>query len=146
MSYWDFIQEAYSKVDIYNGADAFLSGYTKQPVWIGDSLSVHWFLSEMSNGGILQFFDNPTGVLAPEAVIGFRHMELPQLGELLENAMKVLGNIYPREQNVRNEISLKLPTTTFKDIEGQFYKTGGSNLGKIYDVMDAYAAKNAGKK
>lgn len=102
-------------------------------------------MSEVSNGGFLQFFDNPTGVLAPEAVQGFHRMGISELATLLDRAMKIVGhNEYPREQEARNLISLKLPVTTFKDIERELYGIGGDNLGKVHDVMDAYATKHAG--
>ena len=143
MNYWDFIQNSINKVDIYNGAKPFLDDYQKQPSWIGDLICVHLFLSEMSNGGILQFFDNPTGVLAPEAVLGFSRMNLPEQAKLLQQAMKYLGDEYPREQEHRNSITSKLSLTTFIDIEKQMYLLSGSNLGKVYDVMDIYAEKHA---
>jgi len=141
--YWDCIKDVFENVSIYDGAERFLQDFAKQPAWIGDLFAVNWFLSEMSNGGIMQFFDNDTGVLAPEAMMGFRHMNLPEHAALLDQAMKYLGDEYPRDREQRNLITSKLPMTTFKDLEKQMYLLGGSNLGKIYDVMDSYAEKNA---
>ena len=69
--YWTCIEEAFDKVDIYGGGEVFLAGFRQYPDWIGELLATHWLLSEFDNGGLMQFFLNSTGVLAPEAIAGF---------------------------------------------------------------------------
>lgn len=56
----------------------------------------HFCQSEVCSGGFEQLFWNPTGVLAPEAVEGFREIGLPQLAALIESAIDLLGPPYPR--------------------------------------------------
>ncbi|MBK7350623.1 MAG: DUF4375 domain-containing protein [Gemmatimonadetes bacterium] len=60
--------------------------------------AAHWCQSEVYNGGLRQFFDNSTGVLAPEAVTGFRAVGMPKTAALLERAMLFFGSSYPRER------------------------------------------------
>jgi hypothetical protein len=155
-SYWNSMEEAYDSVSIYDGLDVFLSDYSKQPLWVGDLLATHWILSEVSNGGLMQFFLNSTGVLAPEAKVGFQRMGLPDIAAIIVEAMAYFGSAYPRDSNVRNEFLANqagygaddedwkpFEASPFAELEEQLYRLGGDDLGKIYDVMDAYAATHA---
>ena len=65
---------------------------------------VHWLDAEVGNGGFHQFFANPTGILAPEAVSGFRVIGLDDFAELIEEAMSFFGNPYPREREKREKL------------------------------------------
>jgi hypothetical protein len=53
------------------------------------------------NGGLLQFFSNDTGVLAPEAVDACRALSMPALAKATEQAMAWFGSPYPRERDTR---------------------------------------------
>jgi hypothetical protein len=55
------------------------------------------------NGGLHQFFSNATGVLALEALAGFRAMGLTEWAAILDEAMRYFGEPYPREQADRHE-------------------------------------------
>jgi hypothetical protein len=65
---------------------------------------VHWLNAEVCNGGFHQFFTNPTGILAPEAVFGFRRIELNDFANLIEKTMLFFGNNYLREREKREEL------------------------------------------
>jgi hypothetical protein len=65
---------------------------------------VHWLESEVCNGGFHQFFSNVTGILAPEAVLGFRAIGLTDFAELIEKSMSFFGEYYPREREKREEL------------------------------------------
>jgi hypothetical protein len=102
MSYCDHIEAAYKKTSIYDGGDRFRKEFAQLPPHVGDLLAVHWTLSEISNGGLHQFFANPTGVLAPEAAAGFERMGLPEVADLIRQAMAHFDATYPREQHDRD--------------------------------------------
>lgn len=154
--YWDHIRQAYEEVSIYDGADDFVAAFQQLPDYVGDLLAAHWILSEVSNGGLLQFFLNPTGVLAPEAVQGFERMGLPEVARLVRDAMVYFGPTYPREMEEREVFFARqhgqrpddedwqpFAHRPFESIENTLYEIGAHDLGKIYDVMDLYAARNA---
>ena len=103
-SYWDFVEQAFETVSIYEGEKAWLSGLRKYPEWVGDLLAVHWTMSEVENGGFRQYFHNSTGVVGPEAVRGFKRIGLPEAAKLVEKAMLYLGPIYPRNRKKRQRI------------------------------------------
>jgi hypothetical protein len=64
--YWTMIEPHWKRVTIYEGGDPFLREYARTPETARNLLSAHWCQSEVCNGGLHQFFFNPTGVLAPE--------------------------------------------------------------------------------
>jgi hypothetical protein len=102
-NYWDQIEQAFEEVDIYETYDIFKQGAAKFPEWKIDILAVHWTMSEISNGGLEQFFNNSTGILAPEAVLGFKRIGKPDLADAVQSAMQLLGDPYPRDRDERVE-------------------------------------------
>jgi len=102
-NYWDQIDEAFEAVDIYETHDVFKQGAAKYPEWKIDILAVHWTMSETVNGGLEQYFGNSTGILAPEAALGFQRIGKPELAAALQKAMALLGEPYPRERKERAE-------------------------------------------
>ena len=74
--YWRAVDPIWHSISIYDGPRVFLRQFGKVPVHLGLLLAAHWCRSEVFNGGFHQFFSNPTGVLAPEAVSGFKAIGL----------------------------------------------------------------------
>lgn len=151
ISYWDTIRDAYKQVDIYNGGHAFLYDFRRQPLHVQHLLASHWCDSEVNNGGLVQFFDNPTGVLAPEAAIGFRAIGLDRAADVLDKAIARFGKEYPRDQETR--IAFKDPTPRmydrqfdrlhlpFHDLTLEFFDAIGDAEAR-YRAFDAYAIKH----
>ena len=131
-SYWEHIEAAYNDVSIYDGPEVLTDGLNKYPNYVADLFAAHWFLSEMSNGGISQFFYNPTGILATKATTAFINLGLPKVAEALSSCI-VKANA--------SDSSDFLPPEMFQEEECAIYEVGGSDLGKIYDCMDSYAIK-----
>lgn len=102
-NYWDQIEQAFEEVDIYETYEVFKEGASNYPEWKIDLLAVHWTMSEVANGGLEQYFGNSTGILAPEAVLGFQRIGKPELATALQKAMALLGDPYPRERKERGE-------------------------------------------
>jgi hypothetical protein len=155
--YWSHIRQAYEDVSIYDGAEVFLPAFRELPPHVGDLLAAHWILSEVANGGLLQFFLNPTGVLAPEAAQGFDRMGLSEVAELVRKAMAYFGATYPREMEEREAFFAQqhghspddedwqpFKHHPFEDVERTLYELGAPDLSKVYDQMDLYATRNGG--
>jgi hypothetical protein len=156
-SYWTCIEEAFDKVDIYVGGKVFLAGFHQYPNWIGDLLAAHWLLSEFDNGGLMQFFLNSTGVLAPEAIAGFRRMGLSSASDAITQAVAVFGAEYPRDNKVRDsflraKLGLKpddkdyalFKSGIFEPMGELLCQAGGEDLDAIYDRMNEYAKEHEG--
>jgi hypothetical protein len=93
---WDQLNEAW---DI--GPEELVRRFTSIHSAARHLYAAHWCISEVENGGLLQFFWNSTGILAPEAREGFAVVGLNDLARVLDEAMNYFGESYPRERNER---------------------------------------------
>ena len=118
--YWKTIEPIWEAVDIYSGVETFTKSLTAVRREVALLYAAHWCQSEVCNGGLSQFFGNSTGVLAPEAVEGFRAIGQPQVADLLVHAMGLLGQPYERERKRRNEVLDLLPDDVYNRIAGPF--------------------------
>jgi len=100
-AYWRFIESTYKAADIYNGPRAFLASIEAEPRSAVLVYAAHFAQSEIHNGGLLQFFWNNTGVLAPEAVAGFRIIGMQRVSDALDALIRKLGTPYPRDRDDR---------------------------------------------
>lgn len=130
-NYWTLIEQAYDSVSIYDGPSIFRRDFDSHPAHVQHLLAAHWFNSEFCNGGFHQFFYNPTGVLAPEAVAGLRAIGMHRVSEVLTSAMNRLGPSYPRDRDARISIVGESPA------EGMSFEELDEKLGAEYESMYA---------
>jgi hypothetical protein len=124
----------WKSVSIYDGADVFLEQFDGVTRAQGALLAASWCQSEVCNGGFHQFFQNPTGILAPEAADGFDFLELSPVAHIVRRAIRMFGDPYPREQHERDRIlrGLELPGDSRKDwdpftpLDHEFYSIAGT--------------------
>jgi len=102
--YWKYVEPIWDSVSIYDGGDVFLKGFNEASEKQQVLFASHWAQSEIMNGGLGQFFSNSTGVLAPEAVEGFKKLRMPKCASILSDAMKFFGENYPRERTARENV------------------------------------------
>ncbi len=88
--------------------------------------AAHFCLSEVNNGGLLQFFWNSTGVLAPEAIEGFEAIGMPELASKVSAAASLLGAPFPRDRDERWDALLAASGRTEDQLESIFKRN--SNL------------------
>lgn len=70
--YWKLVEPIWDQISIHDGPEKFLLDFGKAPERSRILHAAHWAQSEAMNGGLGQFFDNPTGILAP-----FRCLRVP---------------------------------------------------------------------
>jgi hypothetical protein len=150
--YWGVLEPYWEKIDIYRGPDVFLRTYSLTPPVVRDLFAAHFCESEVSNGGLHQFFINPTGVLAPEARDAFERVGFRVTAAVLAEAMAFFGNPYPREQEIRATRLEAIPGKTrekwdpFLALTEQFYKTLGPKHTPFFNALDSYALSGKGKR
>jgi hypothetical protein len=111
------------------------------PPAVGHLYAGHWCQSEVCNGGFHQFFHNSTGVLAPEALEGFRAVGLAKCTWALADAMAFFGSTYPRERAERIERLAsrrgrrRQEWDPFYKLDGRFYEEAE----RWADAADNYA-------
>jgi hypothetical protein len=93
------------------------------------------------NGGFDQFFSNSTGVLAPEAVRGFRAIGQNQIADLIESAMSAFGSRYPRDREQRQSLRDALDNKAFDGLDEQFFALIDLEARGFESAANAFAAR-----
>lgn len=147
-NYWSLLEPTFEAVDIYRGSRIFLAQYRKLRPEVGHLLASHWCQSEICNGGLYQFFHNSTGVLAPEALEGFKAMNITVGAEVLAEAVQYFDPQYPRG---RSERQRRLPCPApgqkrsdwdpFHALDDRFYAWINGKGAPWQAMADAYARK-----
>ena len=144
--YWKVVEPIWEEVDIYSGAEAFTKSFMAVRREVGLLYAAFWCQSEVCNGGLGQFFGNSTGVLAPEAVEGFRALGQPQIADLLVQAMGLLGQPYERQRTRRKKLLDLLPTDVYDriarprgDLNKKFFELIHSESGGFEAAANRYA-------
>jgi len=96
-NYWSTVEPVWDAIDI-GSPEVFRETFDSAPRVSGLMFAAHFCQSELCNEGFHQFFWNSTGVLAPEAVEGFREIGQSQIAALIESAMNLVGSPYPRDR------------------------------------------------
>jgi hypothetical protein len=143
--YWSVLEPFWDHVNIYDGPDQFLATYQAIPVVPRVLYAAHFCESEITNGGLHQFFSNDTGVLAPEAIQSFRALRLPTAAAILAEAMTFFGPVYPRDRATRLERLGTIPGEErsewdpFFHLDDQFYESLGPAHRAFFDALDLFA-------
>lgn len=148
-SYWVVLEPYWAAVDIYGAPEIFLASFRLVPPVIRDLYAAHFCESEVSNGGLHQFFMNSTGVLAPEAVEAFRHLGFNETARIVTEAMGFFGEPYPRDQAERQarlqavEGEERSEWDPFFSLDDRFYESLGPEHTALFDALDSHARSSA---
>jgi uncharacterized protein DUF4375 len=143
--YWSALEPFCGQVNIYDGPELFLATYRGLPEIQRVLYAAHYCESEVSNGGLHQFFFNDTGVLAPEALEAFRILRLEASSHILAEAMSFFGDVYPRDRATRVERLAGIVGEEREDwdpffqLDDRFYESLGAGHRKLFDRLDAFA-------
>lgn len=130
MSYTRLVRPYWDRVSIHEGRDVFLRQFTLLPVPSQHLYATHWVQSEVQNGGLAQFFDNGLGVLAPEAISGFRTLGMSKTADVLAEAVEMRA----RAKTDKSE-SGEMPTP----VEDRFSELLEGEAGGFWVAADRYA-------
>lgn len=144
---WKVVAPAWDHVNIYEGARELAE--TLAPMTAGQRalLALHWCVSEVCNGGFDQFFTNPTGILAPEALEGARLVGAGRTAELIARACAVFPGGHPSRDRAEREDFLETldedeREEAFASLDEPFYELMDSEL---YPRADAYVRAHPGE-
>jgi hypothetical protein len=139
--YWKVVEPFWDLINIYDGPEEFRSTYDSAPKISGLMFAAHFCQSEVCNGGFGQFFSNSTGVLAPEAVEGFRRIGQPQVAAVVESAMELLGAAYPRDRDAREERLPRLPKGALDVLDEKFFSLIESEAGGFEKAANLFVER-----
>lgn len=99
IEYWSLVEPVWLPLNLtWEDPEKFVRKFRRVRPEAGHLYAAHWCQSEVRNGGFHQFFSNTTGLLAPEALEGFRAIGLVEWAEILAKAMAHFGTPYPRDR------------------------------------------------
>jgi Domain of unknown function (DUF4375) len=121
ISYWNLVEPVFSSID-FTDSERFAASTAGVPREVVLLYATHFCLSEVHNGGFLQFFWNSTGLIAPEVVDGFVAFGMPQMAALVRTAAAALGSPYPRDRDSRWDALLQASGRSQRDLKRIFKK------------------------
>jgi hypothetical protein len=142
-TYWAVVEPVWEHINIYDGPEVFLLTYASAPRNARLLYASHFCQSEVCNGGFDQFFSNSTGVLGPEALEGFRAIEMPVTASVVEEALKQLGQPYPRDRGEREERLEGVSQSFLSELDERFFKLIVSENGGFPKAADRFAQRTA---
>jgi hypothetical protein len=119
---WAVIHPVWWSANIYNGPDEYersLLPFSRSQRFI---YAVHWYRSEVNNGGHHQFYSNSTGIVWKDALEAFRALDAPAFASILEQSAKRLSGSPSLDHQVRSE-QLDTFDPDFSDLDDLFYDT-----------------------
>jgi len=140
MGYWSIVEPVWDAINIYDDPAVFAETFASAPRASGLLFASHFCQSEICNGGFGQFFGNSTGVLAPEAVEGFREIGQVEVAALIEKAISLFGSVYPRDRGERETRLTEVSTSSLDALDEMFYALIDSEAGGFIAAADRYAA------
>lgn len=127
-SYWPLVEPMFDVVSIDDPA-SFERTKSSVPHSSLVLFAAHFCLSEVWNGGLLQFFFNSTGILAPEAIEGFQAIGMANIASRLAAAAAPLGGIFPRDRGARWDAMLVNSGLDAQQLEQIFREAKDQYLG-----------------
>jgi hypothetical protein len=89
---WRVIELAWDATRIHDGPEALAADLARLSPGQRALLALHWCVSEVMNGGFDQFFTNPSGSLAAEALRGFARIGAVESEEILRQATDIFAS------------------------------------------------------
>jgi len=142
--YWTLVEPVWDEIEIYQGPEEFARTFARAPRPAGLLFAAHFCQSEVCNGGFDQFFSNSTGVLAPEAIEGFKAIGQNVVAEIIHEACSLFGEPFPRERSLRQSKLESIDSELLDSLDQKFYGIIHSENGGFETAADSYAA-GAGK-
>jgi len=145
MGYWSIVEPVWDAISV-DGPEVFAQTFGSVPRASGLMFGAHFCQSEICNGGFHQFFWNSTGILAPEAVEGFREIGQTQVAALIEKGVSLFGSVYPRDRKERQERLSQVPEGTLDALDEKFFALIESEAGGFEKAADRYVERMGQRK
>lgn len=124
MGWWDSLETVWYEQPSSEEPAEFLKWFDTLTETQKVLLPTHWVCAEVYNGGFYQYFTNGTGLHAPEAIVGFRKLELDDIAEIVQRAIQLFDDPFPRERTTREDFldSMEDDEDPFEHLDQLFYQ------------------------
>jgi len=121
---WAVIEPLWNAIDFSGDWPVVSAILAQATVGQCELFALDWCQKEIRNGGLDQFFHNSTGMLAPEALAGFRRVGAHAYVEILAQALSLFQAAdYPRATTQRRRFVAAIPDRRrlFGKLEEKFF-------------------------
>ncbi len=139
--WWGLAEPICNEMEIHEGPEEFARRFARVPRPAGLLYAAHFCQSEVCNGGLFQFFSNSTGVLAPEAIEGFKAIGQDIVAEAIQEACCLFGEPFPRERLLRQSKLKAIDSLLLNSLDKKFYENIASENGGFEAAADSYAVR-----
>jgi uncharacterized protein DUF4375 len=136
--YWSVVQPVLKRININQTPDVFRRTFDSVPKVSGTMYAAHFCQSEVCNGGLNRLFYNGTGVLTPEAAEAFRAIGQTRIAALIESAIKLFGDEYPRDWEERRSRLSEVSEDALNSLDEQFFALIESEAGGFQSAAGSY--------
>jgi hypothetical protein len=138
---WSLIEPVCNEIEIHDGPEVFARTFAGVPRPAGLLYAAHFCESEVCNGGFNQFFSNSTGVLAPEAVEGFKAIGQDLVAQIIQEGCSLFGITFPRDRTFRQSKLKTIDSKVLDSLDKKFYEIIDKENGGFVAAADHYAAR-----
>jgi hypothetical protein len=133
------VQEVWDKLAFFSDVDVYLEAYGRSPLVHRNVFAAWCLYSQVMNGGFHQFFYNPHGIVAPEAVVGFLGIGMPETAGVVRKAIDMFPRPYPRDRILRWDHVPEEDDGRFRWLDDEFCKVADDEAGGFLALADRYA-------
>lgn len=118
---FEIIEPLWWSVSIYDSEEKYYSDLEKFTVEQKYIFAIVWYSSEVNNGGHTQFYDNSTGIVAQDALEGYKRIGLIDNYKILKESIARMGGKVFKDREKRQK-QLEKHNPDFEDLDRKFYK------------------------
>jgi hypothetical protein len=123
---WMVIEPLYEVVDLAAPSNAVREILDQSTAGQRALLAIHWFMGEVTNGGLLQFFENSAGCLSGDVLAGLDLTGAGGYPRVLRQALDRLPDgAATKEWVERQSLVEALDEDAFDDLDDEFFALNG---------------------
>lgn len=138
---WLVIERVWDAADIYRTRKVLRSILDLATPGQCALYAIWWTQSEVNNGGFHQYFWNATGILADEALEGFRRIGAEKFADVLEAAMSIIEQeAKPADKRQLRRIVDRIDPKKFRKLDDRFFALEKGD--KLFKLTAAYVREH----
>ena len=140
--WWSVIENLYWRADLSRGRKRLEATLRQATAGQRALLAIHWWQSEMDNGGFHQFFWNPSGLLIDDVLSGLARVEAQPHAGLLRRALALFpGGRPPAASRLQRTLDA-IPPRRFAALDGEFQRLCGRRPTRLDGLCARYVRSN----
>ena len=132
------IEPLWWSVSIYDGEERYENDLRHFTTPQRNVFAIQWYSAEVNNGGHCQFYDNSTGIVWEDALIGFEAIGAQKNVDIIKESANRMGGKPSKNREKRQE-QMTCYNSEFIDLDKLYYEIEGDMI----ERLNEYIRKNA---